>query len=80
VIDSTSTYFDNILVSSRTNYISLDGKLSRSPEDRLSLSFEGLNMSYLNNLISGSPEKEEEPPLMNFDGLMKGKHNALGRL
>jgi hypothetical protein len=72
VIDSTSTYFENILISSRTNYISLGGKLSRSPEDRLSLSFEGLNMSYLNNLISGSPEKADEPPLMSFDGLMKG--------
>jgi hypothetical protein len=72
VIDSTSTFFDNILVSSSTNYIRLDGKLSRSPEERLSLSFEGLNMSYLNNLISQSPDKTEEQPLMSFDGLMKG--------
>ncbi len=72
VIDSTSTYFDNILVSSRTNYIRLDGKLSRSPEERLRLSFEGLNMSYLNNLMSGNQEKAGEPPMMSFDGLMKG--------
>jgi hypothetical protein len=72
VIDSTSTYFDNILISSRTNYIRLDGKLSRSPEERLSLSFEGLNMSYLNNLMSGNHEKAGDPPVMSFDGLMKG--------
>lgn len=72
VVDSASTYFDNILISSRTNYISLDGKLARSPEEKLSLSFEGLNMSYLNNLIKGSPKKADEAPVMSFDGLMKG--------
>jgi hypothetical protein len=71
VIDSTRTYFDNILVSSSTNFISLDGKLSRLPEEKLALSFEGLNMSYLNNLINKKPEKEGTPP-MKFEGLMSG--------
>lgn len=71
VLDSTSAYFDNILVSSRTNFIRLDGKLSRSPDDKLDLSFEGLNLSYLNNLINKNPE-DEESLQMRFEGLMNG--------
>lgn len=71
VIDSTSAYFDNILVSSRTNFIRLDGKLSRSPDDKLALSFEGLNLSYLNNLINKDPE-DKESLQMRFEGLMNG--------
>jgi hypothetical protein len=72
VIDSAGTLFDNVLVSSRTNYIRLDGKLSRDPEERLSLSFEGLNMSYLNNLLNKKAETADEPSLLSFEGTMKG--------
>ena len=70
-MDSTRTSFNNILVSSNTNFIRLDGKLSRSPEEKLALSFEGLNVSYLNNLLNKKPEKEGAPP-MKFEGLMSG--------
>lgn len=73
VIDSTSAYFDNILVSSKTNYIRLDGRMSRDPKDKLTLSFEGLNLAYLNKLMHddkpGSPSQMTE---MNFGGIMKG--------
>jgi hypothetical protein len=72
VIDSTSAWFDNILLSSRTNYIRLDGKLSPSPEERLTLSFEGLNLSYLNNLKRDKAETEEESPQMLLGGIMSG--------
>ncbi len=74
VIDSTSAYFDNLLLNSRTNYIRLDGKLSSTPADKLTLSFEGLNLSYLNNLKkqSGSGKKENSTE-MTFGGSMKGE-------
>ena len=72
VIDSTSALFDNILLNSRTNYIRLDGKLSSAPEDRLALSFEGLNLSYLNNLKRDKPAGQEESTEMLFGGIMEG--------
>ncbi|MFZ2287717.1 MAG: translocation/assembly module TamB domain-containing protein [Bacteroidales bacterium] len=72
VIDSTTVLFDNILVSSRTNYIRLDGKLSSFPDDRLTMSFEGLNLSYLNNLIGKQPEKKADAVEITFGGMMKG--------
>ena len=72
VIDSTSAFFDNILISSRTNYIRLDGKLSHSPEERLTLSFAGLNLSYLNNILNQGKPGDDVPPPMSFGGTMKG--------
>jgi hypothetical protein len=72
VIDSTSLLFDNILISSRTNYIRLDGSISQAPEERLRLSFEGLNLSYLNNLINKNNDGSNETPPMNFEGTMRG--------
>lgn len=72
VIDSTSVLFDNILVNSRTNFIRVEGSLSSFPEDRLTMSFEGLNLSYLNNLKIEKPEKDPDAPEMTFGGVMKG--------
>jgi hypothetical protein len=73
VIDSTSTYFDNILINSKTNYLRLDGRLSPDQDDKLTLSFEGLNLSYLNNIIKKPrPGKEEISMDMTFGGTMKG--------
>jgi len=73
VIDSTSAYFDNILINSKTNYIRLDGRLSPDHDDKLTLSFEGLNLSYLNNIIKKPrPGKEESSMDMTFGGTMKG--------
>lgn len=72
VIDSTSAWFDNLLVTSRTNYLRLDGRLSRLPDDRLTLSFEGLNLSYLNNLNKEKPVTNSDAPEMTFGGMMKG--------
>ncbi len=72
VIDSATYHFDNILISSRANYIRLDGNLSPLPQDKLVLSFEGLNMSYLNNLGSDKPGRQEGPAQMTFEGIMKG--------
>ncbi len=72
VIDSTRTLFDNVLVSSRTNYIRLDGKMSRDPEEKLTLSFAGLNISYLNKLIGSGHVAADEPSMLNFEGTMNG--------
>ncbi len=73
VIDSTSAYFDNILINSKTNYIRLDGRLSPDQDDKLTLSFEGLNLSYLNNIIKKPrPGKEQISMDMTFGGTMKG--------
>jgi len=72
VIDSVSTFFDNILVSSRTRYFSLGGSLSKNPEEKLTLAFEGLNMSYLNNLLRGKQDETEEPTQMKFEGILSG--------
>ncbi|MBE0678864.1 MAG: hypothetical protein IH592_08875, partial [Bacteroidales bacterium] len=72
VIDSTSIFFDNILVDSRTNFIRLDGRLSSFPEDRLTMSFEGLNLSYFNNLKSDQPARDVDAPELTFGGIMKG--------
>lgn len=74
VVDSTSVSFNNLLLNSRTNFLRLDGKLSSDPRDKLTLSFEGLNLSYLNNLQK-KPEsgKEENPAEMTFGGTMKGE-------
>lgn len=72
VIDSVTTFFDNILVSSRTKYISLGGRLSRNPEEKLTLNFEGLNMSYLNNLLNRKQDDPSESVQMKFEGMMSG--------
>lgn len=72
VIDSVSTFFDNILISSRTKYIGLGGRLSRKPEEKVTLSFEGLNMSYLNNLLNREQDTREESVQMKFEGLISG--------
>ena len=71
VIDSVSAYFDNILVSSRTKYFSLGGRLSKDPDEKLTLTFEGLNMSYLNNLLQGKQDTKK-PAQMKFEGTMSG--------
>jgi len=72
VIDSTSIWFDNILVDSRSNFLRLDGRLSSFPEDRLTMSFEGLNLSYLNNLKIEQPVRDIDAPELTFGGMMKG--------
>jgi len=72
VIDSVSTFFDNILVSSRTKYISLGGRLSKVPEEKLTLSFEGLNMSYLDNLLNKNQDESKELSQMRLEGMMSG--------
>ncbi len=76
VIDSTTAWFDNILVNSSNKYIRLDGKISPEPEDRLTLTFEGLNLSYVNNLGSrdkrGRREKSPASPQMKIGGVMGG--------
>jgi hypothetical protein len=72
VLDSTNAYFDNLLLSSHTHYIRLDGRLSPSPQDRLTLSFDGLNMSYLNNLGKSKSDKPQKTTPMTFEGMLKG--------
>jgi hypothetical protein len=73
VIDSASAYFDNILLNSRDNYIGLEGRLSPDPSQKLLLSFKGLNLSYLNNIInrnsSGNSSSSFE---MDIHGIMDG--------
>jgi hypothetical protein len=74
VVDSASAYFDNILVSSKTNYIRLDGRMSHDPADKLTLSFEGLNLAYLNRLINDNTSGTETTGTeMNLGGIMKGE-------
>lgn len=73
VIDTTSLSFDNLLVNSQTNYLRLDGKLSSNPGDKLTFSFEGLNLSYLNNISKKNEKKEDGGALeINFGGIMNG--------
>ena len=73
VIDSTSAFFDNVLINSKNNFIRLDGRLSHDQDDKLTLSFEGLNLSYLNNIIKKpKPGKEEISMDMTFGGTIKG--------
>jgi hypothetical protein len=76
VIDSTTAWFDNILINSSNLYIRLDGKISPEPDERLTLTFEGLNLSYVNNLGSrdrrGRKEKSRNAPEMKIRGIMKG--------
>ncbi len=71
-IDSTSILFDNILVSSRSSFIRLDGRLSSFAEDRITMSFEGLNLSYINSLKNDQPVRDVDAPEMTFGGVMKG--------
>ncbi len=76
VIDSTTAWFDNILINGSNKYIRLDGKISPEPEERLTLTFEGLNLSYVNNMGSrdsrGRKEKSAGSPGMNISGVMGG--------
>ena len=76
VIDSTTAWFDNILVNSSNKYIRPDGKISHEPEERLTLTFEGLNLSYINNLGSrdgrGRSVKSSGAPEMKIRGIMGG--------
>ena len=73
VVDSTSARFDDILVNSRTNYLRLDGVMSSNPRDRLTFSFEGLNLAYLNNLNRKTGKEKEAGALeLNFGGILNG--------
>lgn len=76
VIDSTAAWFDNILINSSNKYIRLDGRISREPDDKLTLTFEGLNLSYVNNLGNRDrrDRQEKSPPstAMNVRGIMGG--------
>ena len=73
VVDSTSISFNNVLINSSTNFLRLDGKISSDPLDKLTLNFEGLNLSYLNNLgKKPEPGKEGSTTVMTFGGIMNG--------
>lgn len=72
VIDSLSTFIDNILVSSRTKYFRLGGSLSKDPGEKLTLTFEGLNMSYLNNLLNVKQDESQESSQLKMEGLLSG--------
>ncbi len=73
VIDSTSARFDDILVSSRTNYLRLDGVLSSNPRDKLTFNFEGLNLAYLNNISKKNGKEDGESALeLSFGGILNG--------
>jgi hypothetical protein len=76
VIDSTSAWFDNILINGNNKYIRLDGKISPVPDERLTLTFAGLNLSYINNLGSrdrrGGKERSPDSPEMKIMGIMEG--------
>ena len=73
VVDSTTAYFDNILLNSRNNYIGLEGSLSPDPSEKLLLSFKGLNLSYLNNIINKNSSGDGTSSLeMNIRGTMDG--------
>lgn len=70
-VDSSMARFDNILLSSRQSYIRLDGILSHNPSDKLTLSFDGLNLNYLNNL-GNDDGTDDNNATMSFSGLMQG--------
>jgi hypothetical protein len=72
VIDSARTTFKNLLVKSESNFLRLDGRLSSAPEDRLELSFEGLNLGYLSQRKKVSDNKDRGSSAMTFGGLMNG--------
>jgi hypothetical protein len=72
VIDSAATTFKSLMVNSGNNFIRLDGRLSSSPQDRLELSFEGLNLDFLNNRKRPSGKKDSGSPSMTFGGRLKG--------
>jgi hypothetical protein len=73
VVDSTSAFVDNVLLNSNINYIKLNGKLSADSRDKLTLSFEGMNVAYLNNLIKDNKQASDDVTTeMNFAGLMNG--------
>ncbi|HSO77813.1 MAG TPA: translocation/assembly module TamB domain-containing protein, partial [Bacteroidales bacterium] len=73
LVDSTSARFDDILLSSRTNYLRLDGVLSSNPRDKLTFSFEGLNLAYLNNLNRKNKKEGGEKAMeLSFGGILNG--------
>lgn len=73
VIDSATTRFDNLLLSTHKKFIKLDGLISPDPDDRLTLNFEGLDLAFISSMGKKKPEGDEERGLeMNFGGIISG--------
>jgi len=71
-IDSSVMHVDNIYISNGEKFFRLDGYASSNPEDKLSFSFDGVNLSYLNGL---SADKTDAAMEMKFGGIVKGYIN-----
>lgn len=73
-VDSAFTHFDNILVSNGNNIFSLDGKISKYQGEKLTFSFDGLNLDYLNKISSRKKNADDESEGMEMvvGGSMKG--------
>jgi hypothetical protein len=71
--DSISTHFDNIFVNNNSNFFRLDGSISSNSRDKLTFSFDGLNLSYINELSERKASgKAEEGMEMTLEGRLKG--------
>ncbi len=73
MVDSATTSFDNLILNSVRKYIKLDGMISPDPKDKLTLSFEGLDLAFINNLFIKKERKADESSFeMNFGGIING--------
>ena len=70
-IDTSSLSIDKLYVSNKENYYLVDGTMSRNNSDTLSLKFKGIDISWLNALISRKSTGSEP-----FSLFLKGTLNG----
>lgn len=66
-IDSTAISIDELMISGYDQLLTIRGKVSENPEDKISLAFEDLNVSHIDLLL--------KPDGLDFDGILDGSLN-----
>ncbi len=70
-IDSNAVDIDRLFLSNDENYYMVKGTISENPADTLHLEFNGLDLSFLNNLGSKKRNNEEKMQL-DIKGILSG--------
>lgn len=80
IVDSSLTVFDNILIKNNKNFFCLDGRISSVPGEKLTFTFEGLNLAYLNKISArrGSAGHQESNLRTEVGGNMTGNIELSG--
>jgi len=70
-IDTSSVVIDKLFISNKDIYYFINGAISRNTSDTLHLEFKGIDISWLNALVSGKKEASDKLSL-DFRGKLNG--------